>query len=255
MKQFNVLSSFLLLIATFLQSAMGTEERQVFELYHSVFDDIPDTQWTQRGSLELNFDGVKKKVSLKFLTNVYEFTGEEVAAFKRLVSTNGFYRVRIRNAESDGPWMMASLPACVLNGNKFRDTFHMFIDKSGDIIGFNYQAVSQNSNCDIASIGNEIKVLSKSKVSIPAASQHLPESVPIKTMVGTSSLTPGKENPSTKTSDVGSDDDDDSEENKPEPGFFRKYWYLLVPVALLSFLAPAPEAGGEQSGASQKKKK
>ena len=50
----------------------------------------------------------------------------------------------------------------------------------------------------------------------------------------------------------GNDGDGDDDEKEPEPSFIRKYWYVFVPMALMSILAPPPPEEGQQQGLTKR---
>lgn len=191
---------------------------------------------------------------------MYEFSDQEVAAFKSLLPNNWYYRVRIRDSNSNGDWMISSMPACSLLGNKYRDSFHFYIDKMGGISGFDYAQPSGNVNCDPALVvDNQIKLLSRLKVSLPADAQEVSlNAVPNPHLDGTGG-TGAPRRASSEAGKSGDTSDDPDEQAKPTgQSFLRKYWYLLVPIALISFLSPGPNPNADaepaRSGKGEKQK-
>jgi len=209
------------------------EGDDTFEIQHA----FGSSDWSKRGHLTFTIDTVKKKIKLKFGSSTHEFAPEEVSAFKRVMSENGFYRVRIQTLA--GEWMMASIPACMLAGNRFREAFRFHTDKTGALLGFDYIPLAQISNCDSSSISS-IKLLSKASASLPKDAHAVPLHAAAATEQ-TLMKTAGK-------GDVSADpsDEDNTEEKEAEPGFIRKYWYVFIPLALMSVLAPPPEEGEQQ---------
>jgi len=205
--------------------------------------------WSPRGSVALTIDMGKKQVALKFASNTYEMSDSEVAAFKDTVAADAFYKVRIR-VEDGSNWMMASTPACSLLASRFRETFRFHIDKAGSLLGFEYSPIVHARGCLASEVPANVKLLSKAGAELPSEA-HV---VPITAIGGANPQIPAGADPSAiaaaqeaaATKGANGEGAED-EEAKPEPSFLQRYWYIVLPLALLSFFGPTEEP--EQKGA------
>jgi len=241
-------------------TASATSRADELELQHA----FGAGAWGPRGKLTLSVDMEQKKISLKFDSPTYEFGAEELAAFKEQVGNDGFYRVRLRSSSEEEGWMVASIPACSLVASRFRENFRFHIDKNGSLLGLDYLPQVNTKDCSTADLG-AVKLLSKASASLPQDALSIPKNTVA--LTGAGQVTAAKIASATAAAANGEAPPADEEEGEKEPeqSYIRKYWYILLPVALMIMSGPAEEAapagaapagakGGASGGKGGKKK-
>jgi hypothetical protein len=232
----------------------------VMDLEHS----IGGAPWAARGSVTLSLDMKKKKVALKFASATTELSAEEARQLRAAVSEEGLaglYRVRARVA---GGWMVAAQDACSLATSRFRENLRFHIDKTGALLGFDLVAVDR---CDAqaaaeACAAASIKLLSKASASIPQDGHAVPKDAVAAATVAQGPPPIGEDGKPLVQAAPSSDEGDKDKPAEEQQHFLRKYWYVFVPLALMSlFGAPeepaaaggAAPAGGAAAAAKKKK--
>ena len=233
---------------------------EVMELEHS----IGGAPWTGRGSVTLSLDMKKKKVALKFASATTELSAEEarlLCAAAGAQGLAGLYRVRARVA---GGSMVAAQDACSLATSRVRENLRFHIDKTGALLGFDLVAADR---CDAkaaaeACAAASIKLLSKASASIPQDGHVVPKDAVAAATVAQGPPPIGEDGKPIVQPVPSSDEGDKDKPVEEQQHFLRKYWYVFVPIALMSlFGAPeepaaaggAAPAGGAAAAAKKKK--
>ena len=167
---------------------------------------------------------------------------QELEVFKDLVKSDGFYRVRVvadaatsaPSGDADGPYVMASIRACQMLLHQFDEQFLFHMDDANNIISLEYQnphAPDEDGDCPVARLHkrqrNKLEFKSSATVFMPVEAAPIPLRV-----VGNPFVKGAKPAGNGKPGEAG-------EAEKPQPGFFRRYWYIIVPVGLLMVLSSA----------------
>mmetsp|Transcript_16170 Transcript_16170/g.18314 ORF Transcript_16170/g.18314 Transcript_16170/m.18314 type:complete len:263 (+) Transcript_16170:140-928(+) len=198
-----------------------------------------DDGFTSRGKLLVQV--MKKKISIKFDSNSRELSKKESSALEKLASEKRFYRVRIPsdplNPESE--WLMASVPACDLALNDFKEYFRFHLDKSGEITSFEVTTKNPSGKCNDVKFPKTVVLKSKAVASIPKEAHMSPKRGAIKDTksVKAENLPPelaGAVNEAKKQEKK----EGESPENQ---SFIRKYWYIFLPMVLMSFFGGPAE--------------
>eukprot|EP00455_Lapot_gusevi_P022381 TRINITY_DN2329_c0_g1_i4.p1 TRINITY_DN2329_c0_g1~~TRINITY_DN2329_c0_g1_i4.p1 ORF type:complete len:248 (-),score=24.77 TRINITY_DN2329_c0_g1_i4:48-791(-) len=169
--------------------------------------------------------------------NAVEFENEPLSAvdtaqLQELIHRNGYYRVRFVASGSRGNSApMVSLPACALSLFNFEENFDFYVDGTGHLIGATYLSKypfspSLCANQTKSSLPESISFQSTGKLA-----SHISGERPAVEMAAPASNPAG------------------SPEAAPanEPGFIRKYWYILLPVFIVMFCVQAPAEPQQQS--------
>ncbi|GBG24054.1 ER membrane protein complex subunit 10 [Hondaea fermentalgiana] len=230
-----------------LATQTGAESVSSLEVQHA----FGAQDWQERGSIVMSSDTGRKTVSLKFAQVTYEFNDAEREAFDEVLSKDSFYRVRIRTPD-DASWMTTSIPACLLAASNYMEVFRFHFDKSGTLATVDYKPTVSSSACDVSKfVGKPVKLKSRAEASLPTEGYSVGDWGPKQTVVPPNA--PGQ--PAQPAAASGQDSQD-GEEKPEEQHFLRKYWYILLPIAVMSFLSPAPpEEGGAPAAGGNKGKK
>lgn len=265
-KTMNLHGALLAVLASFFvcQSSASSEGVKELPVQHA-FGSAP---WQDRGSLLMSSDGTRKTVSLKFSQVTYEFNDVEREAFDGLLSSDGYYRVRVQT-DPDRPWTTTSIPACLLAASNYNEVFRFHFDKSGALATIDYTPMGQASACTPESFaGRPVKLKSRAKASLPSDA-YAPgawgpkQAVPLQGAPGspeTAAAQGASSQGQSSQSGAGSGRGEAGEEGaEQEQSFLRKYWYILLPIGLMSLFGPAPPQDGQNpaaggAGGAKKKK-
>ena len=217
----------------------GTGETVLFPLEHSTDG---GATYSSRGVVNVAFTRPSGVVRVENAALASSFDEE----FGALVRGGGFYHVRVRQEVGDerSAPIVAVAKACALANSDFEDVFTLHLDEAkGRVLGLDYAAADEFNACGDAS---EAVVSSgagfRSSGSVSFAERIVP--LPMKN----ANLMPP---PGAKKA-VGGKGGKGGEGGKAEaqPGFLRKYWYIILPVFVMMMLNPgeAPAEGGAGGG-------
>ena len=230
----------------------------VYDVEHS-FDN--GKSFSKRGELEVKL--TKKSLSVKGL-NEDALGQADIDGLKQLTEGSngmGFYLLRIKLSENN--YVLTNIRICSLISSKFKEVVKLHVDKSGKIIGLQYSLPTSSKECPLGFNKNilnnvkKVKILSKYVASLPSVPDAVPDNfVPPNMdpkasggMMGMMSGINSQSNQENKNNDASGKD---GEENKPPESFLRKYWYIFLPLMLMSVLGqpPPPAEGGEGGNAA-----
>mmetsp|Transcript_18190 Transcript_18190/g.31400 ORF Transcript_18190/g.31400 Transcript_18190/m.31400 type:complete len:325 (-) Transcript_18190:151-1125(-) len=135
---------------------------------------------------------------------------EDLRKFKAALQSQSLYRVRLPSNlhnPSSSPYLVASVPACVLLGASFRDSLHLHVDPSGNIDALRY--TTPDAPC----------------VTTPSAVWPPQFNTSVRLWYPSDGPRPNTELFAAAAERKGAEN--------AEPGFLRKYWYIVVPAGLM----------------------
>uniref|UniRef100_A0A7S3PTA5 ER membrane protein complex subunit 10 n=1 Tax=Aplanochytrium stocchinoi TaxID=215587 RepID=A0A7S3PTA5_9STRA len=241
----------------------STEGVTTYPIQHSF---SYDGQFVDRGKLLVQVMKKSKKISIKFSSKTYEFSSDEMKGMKKLVENNRLYRVRIPLKPDDpsSPWLVASIPACQMLENDFKESFRFHLDKSGTITSFELSSKTPSRECSQGlSFPKSVVLKSKAVASIPKEAHGAPKRGGLNDSKGAKVANmPPELQGVIEENKPKSKDGKEAEEEAENQSFVRKYWYLFLPMLLMSVFggSPEPQAGAAGQGRSppaggQRKKK
>ena len=133
-----------------------------------------------------------------------------------------------RGSDDASPWIVASVPACLLAANKFSEVIQLHVAKSGELVGMEYLSPQMANTCPAASdsaIPSGATLSTIVVVGVPNIASPVPKA---------KGAAPGA--PVIKGVDPKAGTE---EEGKQSQSFVRKYWYIILPLVLVMSLGGA----------------
>ncbi|KAL3920318.1 MAG: hypothetical protein SGILL_003323, partial [Bacillariaceae sp.] len=186
----------------------------------------------------------------------------------------GWYHVKLvpsssKNSDSDA--VLGTVPACHVRRSNFKDLFELTLPRSvadasaqDAVTSFAYTPLISPlapKTCDDYPEFNKEEVAFTSRTNVVLDTPGLP----LKPILSTSKPPPGLKflkrpktagdanaaNKGAGEASEGGYEDPNENANKQEPpsgpfGFIQKYWYVILPMVLMQFMAPPPEEGQQQ---------
>ena len=114
-------------LASVALSASAKDNIFRLELEHAVgqfsvgSDGAAERTFSPRGELTIELSKKTYQVTASLSSKQFELSPSDVDAFRALIEAGGDYTLRAREKGSDdaSPWIVASVPACLLAANKF----------------------------------------------------------------------------------------------------------------------------------------
>jgi hypothetical protein len=212
-----------------------------------------------RGEVIVTADPASKKLGVKLSNPAYEFSSDERDALRALVAENDMYTVRVvlpALGDSEFPReLIASVPACALLNDNMNEVLHFHMDKMGGLSAISFSRFPESSSeCTTSVPDAQLKFQSVAIVSLPTEAMVVPKSVSAEAKASLKSM-PGmagahinvEENEEEEEEEVGPDGEKRKKVKKEPTDMYslaKKYWYIVVPLAI-SMLLPADSAPPE----------
>lgn len=245
---------------------------KTFQIYHA----FQNNEFKPRGTIQLSTAGGGVEASFAEGEDGSE-TGSssslDEAAFVEMdaaVASGGFYKVKVLDVES-GVSSIASVPACEVRRANFREEIGITLGNTGSIISISYKPLAS----PLALPCHELKPLSeaskerqftfktavshstaKTGMTIPSV---LPSTKPVpgyKWIKRLKNTSVGSDAGSTDgNGDAGADDgtgfDPEGKDVPENHSFLRKYWYVVLPMTIMTLMGPEePDAGAGAKAAA-----
>jgi hypothetical protein len=262
-------SFFLSLIAVTFASAEISEGSsplpvalKTFQIYHALKPNI----FTPRGTIEISFDGNGSLVSTFQMDESNSLDDEVLKGLDAIVSNNGFYRIKVEDKDS-GAAVIASVPACDVRRANLREQIGLTLGNTGSIISLSYKPLVSPLAAQCHELNSfmetkqdkEYKFRTTVNYSTATPGMAIPSVLPnsnppmgydwikrSKKSVGDSAENVGEGESS--SSDTGFDPGQDTPE---QPSFLRRYWYIILPITLMTFMGTEEPAKEQQQGGAQ----
>ena len=173
---------------------------------------------------------------LKFAPDSMPLVGANATAFADLVKADGVYRIRVRR-EGARAWASASIRACDLAASNYEEDLSVALDARGDVVALAYRNARLDGCGDAP--GPDAALTSSAAPALDSIAQVIPVQAKVaRPPSGFGSVLPrdGGARPGGAPGAPGAD-----EERPPPTSFFRKYWHIILPLALLLLTTGEPE--------------
>lgn len=264
----------LIFATTLLTPVIAGDVSKTYQLYHS-FDSSADS-FSPRGSITLSADSTTSSNGIEASVINLEDSLEADIVNRIVEEGGGFYRIKVVEEES-GRSALASVPACEIRRANFREEIELTIGHTGSLLSLSYTPLVSPlaSQCTslppltstpkfttqityfTSTIGMTIPTLLP-KTKPPPGLKWIPRA----SVSGTG--TPGEGTQSAQSGGSGGDKtntppfgDEDAQKARDNQSFLRKYWYIILPLALSTFFsaeepAKAPAGGGKQGAVADR---
>mmetsp|Transcript_4184 Transcript_4184/g.4746 ORF Transcript_4184/g.4746 Transcript_4184/m.4746 type:complete len:325 (-) Transcript_4184:169-1143(-) len=281
----STLAMSLILIIVQGSTTADQQQQKSFKIYHSLGETKP---FVSRGTIRLSTTSSSdssKKESTSTTANTSTSSGI-VATIEHesdcltnisqdmddLISNNGFYRIKIVDNDDESKSVLASVPGCEVRRANFREEIALSIGQTGSLLSLSYiPLVSPLApKCDelppLTSIENENELSFTSTISYSTSTpgmalpKILPKSrpfvgvQPIRVSKSSNTNQQGGEGESTSNDQQGRKgfmDDDEKAQKAENQSFLRKYWYVILPVAIMTFTGSPEEPPPKQQQSQQ----
>eukprot|EP00977_Amphora_coffeiformis_P009034 scaffold2046_cov171-Amphora_coffeaeformis.AAC.1 len=231
--------------------------RRTWTLYHSMDPRLGEKGFTKRGVVTLEPENNQAKLTLE--NDEKSFSAENL----EVMMMSGWYQVKlVEDGKTATVPVKTTIPACHLRRANFRDEITLSFGQQGHVISLAYSPLISPlapKTCDDLPAPQEIQFNSKVEyeTAVPGMS--------LKTILPNYQPPPGLKFISSKHKSPGSVGGDAKPEGfgtKEEKeldtgimGFFRRYWYIILPIFLMQMMgATEPEQtqqGQQQGGAGE----
>jgi hypothetical protein len=214
------------------------DTRIEFELEHNIPSAV--SGFSPRGKVEIVFSATLPKPKVTF-SGLPALSSDDTDHLELLLSKNRHYTVRARSDPKDpeSPFVMTSIPMCMLAGTRMRENFAFHLSDSGKLVAIEYLTPHVPAAACAEYQKRDLKTVKFGAFGNVLKAQYGPS--PPK------QITPKKERAPQGVKPIKSEDEPAEEvENQ---SFLRKYWYVVLPLVLFSLFgsdggAAAPAAGG-----------
>lgn len=231
---------------------------KLYSLEHSYFQD----KFNGRGNVIISLSE-ENKLKLKFGEKAFEESVSD--SLLSAILNNDPYKVKIKLPGSDN-YLLANVGTCDLASANFQQNLHFHLTKDGEIVSFSvepfrssverseikYSCSSINSRklvADNVKTKKTVTFRNKASVSLPKEGFTAPIGVFVK---------PTAEQLSSGDNELfkSAKDKESAGEEVEDQGFLRKYWYVFLPMMIMSFFGPsAPPEQQQTAGATTGKSK
>lgn len=211
-----------------------------------------DEQFSQRGVLEVQTNTMTRQRSVRVSpASVQPLASVEMTALQQLVATNGLYRIRVRSSATNesAPFVMSALRICELVESSFKDDLKLLLDAEGSLISVEYRApksvtsqLGMKRDCHgEGAIPATVKFMSRASLVPSTPAQQIPLQPPpiLKPPPGMQAVSAGP----------GGKPVPGQEGQQPQQSFLRKYWYIILPIAVMMLRGEPPAEGGQGGSA------
>ena len=191
--------------------------------------------YARRATLTVDPDRANHN-KLKFAPDTLPLAGANATAFADLAKADGVYRIRVRR-EGARAWASASIRACDLAASGYAEDLSIQLDARGDVVALAYRNARLDGCGDAP--GPDAALTSSAAPALDSIAQVIPVQAKVaRPPSGFGSVLPrdGGARPGGAPGAPGAD-----EERPPPTSFFRKYWHIILPLALLLLTTGEPE--------------
>ncbi|KAL3656301.1 hypothetical protein V7S43_018873 [Phytophthora oleae] len=220
--------------------ALGELDQHLkFELEHQLAVGAP---FTFRGVVEIVVSASTPKPKVSF-SSLPTLSNDDVEQLETLLQQDRHYTIRAKAdpADPDSPYVMTSVPMCMQAAMRLREDLAFHLSDSGKLVAIEYLTPSLAEDACQEYKTSSLKGLHLGPFGSVLKAQTGPS--PPKNIVVKRDRAPQGVKP------VKSEDGNDEPEEENQ-SFLRKYWYIILPIVVMSLFggdggaAPAGGAGG-----------
>ncbi|TDH73830.1 hypothetical protein CCR75_001966 [Bremia lactucae] len=223
-------------------SAIGELKMHLqFDLEHQL---VAGAEFTPRGIVTIVTSASNPKSVVSF-SALPPLSVDDVEKLNFLLQQDRFYTVRAKADPDDpqSPYVMASVPMCMLAVMRLREDFAFHLSDSGKLVAIEYLTPYVESDVCTDSRTRSLEDMHLSPSGTVFKVQGGP--LPPKNVVGMRDRAPQGVKP------VKSEENNDEPEEASQ-SFLRKYWYIILPIIVMSLFGGdgGTAAAGRTAGAS-----
>lgn len=235
---------------------------KTFQIYHAL---KPNT-FTPRGTIEISSDEEGSIVSTFQSDESISLDDEVLEGLDAIVSNNGFYRIKLEDKDS-GAAVIASVPACDVRRANLREQIGLTLGNTGSIISLSYKPLVSPLAAQCHELNSfmeskqdkEYKFKTTVNYSIATPGIAIPTVLPNSNPpMGYDWIKRSKKNVGGSTENLGEGESSSSEpgfdpgqDSAEQPSFLRRYWYVILPITIMTFMGTEEPAKEEQQGGAQ----
>ncbi|KAG3007294.1 hypothetical protein JG687_00012130 [Phytophthora cactorum] len=212
------------------------EQRLKFELEHQLVAGAP---FTPRGVVEIVASGSSPKPKVSF-SALPALSADDVEKLETLLRQDRQYTVRAKAdpADPESPYVTTSVPMCMLAAMRLREDFAFHLSDSGRLVAIEYLTPYLEKDACAEFQARRLK-----------DGRFGPFGTVLKTQTGPSppkNIVVKRDRAPQGVKPVKSEDGNDEPEEENQ-SFLRKYWYIILPIVVMSLFGGdggAPPAGG-----------
>ncbi|KAI9909179.1 hypothetical protein PsorP6_014467 [Peronosclerospora sorghi] len=221
----------------------GHELHLIFELEHQLTAHAP---FTPHAVVEIVANSSFPNPMVSF-SGVSMLRGDEVEQLETLLRQGGYYTVRAKGDPSDAsaPFVLTSVPICMLVARRLREDMAFHLSDSGKLVALEYLTPYVDpDSCSTYQIQSleDARFDPVGTVLTAQTGPSPPKNIVVKHDRAPQGVTPIK-------SEEGID-----ESEKENQSFLRKYWYIILPIVVMSLMGGdggAAPAGGAAAPATR----
>lgn len=233
---------------------------KTFQVYHS----YKSNDFKTRGVIQIFLDEDGSIISSIHDNGKGSIDDSVLEGIDALVSSGGFYRIKVVD-EPSGTSVMASASSCEVRRAKFREEIGLTLGSTGSIISISYKSLAspltppchdleplmEAKNKEDFAFRSTINFsMAKPGMAIPAV---LPQTNPPRGYNWIQRAKKADDNGNGSTGGGSSEDGSsfipDGQAGVGDQSFLRRYWYIILPVTIMTFLGPEEPAKGAGGGA------
>lgn len=251
------------------QLTLAESITKTYQVYHSIKPRTNPNAFSRRGDITLSSTDDDVAVSFQEADQggLSQNAFEDLDA---LVESNGLYRLKLVDEET-GRSVLASVPSCEVRKSNFREEISLTLGYNGDLLSVSYiplvssLALPCHELPPLSTIEDDVKQKLSFHTTVKYTTGTQASSLPIvmpqmKPPPGLSwmkrqgkSSTMPQSTDSTSPNSKESPFYDPEKDGKKHESFLMKYWYIILPLAIITFLTPEePPQQGSRGGATQK---
>jgi hypothetical protein len=194
--------------------------------------------YAPRGVLAVDPERADHK-KLEFAPMAHPLVGANATAFADLMKADGVYRLRIRRAGARA-WASASIRACDLAASGFAEDLSVQLDARGDVVALALRN-ARLAGCDAGAPAEDAALTSAAAPALDAVAQVIPVQAKVpRPPSGFGSVLP-RDGGERLGAPGGAAPAGEHKERPPPTSFFRKYWHVILPLALLLITTSEPQ--------------
>jgi len=250
------------------QEVANSAINKKYKVYHSLRPTTNPHYFSPRGHITL--DAYADTVATSFEeSNENSCLYDSLGDIDSLVQSNGLYRLKIVDEETNRS-VIISVPSCELRRSNFREEISLTIGATGDLLSASYNPLvsplapschdlpplsATNDSDDTEKLSFKTIV----RYTTAAHAMSLPIVMPqMRPPLGLQWLKrQGKRNSIPQTADTAGSPNskespyfDPEKEGKQHESFLKKYWYIILPLMILTFLTSEEPPQKQSKGAA-----
>lgn len=215
------------------------DKKIVLQLEHNVASTKSADGFEPRGTVEIVYSASSPRPKVSF-NNVQSLSEVQVERLQTMLQKNAMYTIRARAdpADPSSPYVLASVPMCMLVGTRLREDITFHLSTTDQLVAMEYltpyakpSACAETQQRSLQSV----KFFSQGNALKPQHGPAPPKQIVLKRESAPKGVQPPK--------------GAEKQEGEEQQSFVRKYWYIILPIVIFTLFGGDPGAeGGAQAG-------